>query len=238
MNASLIETPQGATISSADVLKRIEECAAILKALNIRFAPLAWAVEKSPDDPAAVEALRDLNERIASQEQRARSLGVALIEATRIEQLQKAISAERYFETASSAVSAHIGLMKRASDKIEVALSAYDAGWTELHTHHRKARAVVLPGVSEADVWQGWPSELVLSRMVAGELARLGSRPNGVGEPSAQSLPGAPALNVLDRGKPSELPSLAKQIADTADGVKAAIKRHAAKLAEAVSEIG
>jgi hypothetical protein len=122
---------QSAKTTPAMVKDKLAVANETLRQLHLKYAPASFRAEET-DDPADLQELATLNTAITSAESRIRSLGVALVEAQRVEQLQQHIAAENTFQARSHAMSQFGAAMKAAAVDLEVAIHSAADAWRKL----------------------------------------------------------------------------------------------------------
>jgi hypothetical protein len=176
---------QGATIKPADVSKRLADTETSLRALQLRYGPIAFAADGG--DSEAVKALADLNTDIRSTEDRIRALNATLAEANRLQALAAEVARENLFNSQRKAVEAHLSIRRQAANDFGEALSAAAKAWRKLVTATDKANAAWPAGMPERP---GLLTVRELANLASQEAWRV-SADGASAEPGMFALPGS-----------------------------------------------
>lgn len=164
---------QGASITPADVAKRLAAAEDDLDALRLRYAPLAFAAEEG--DTAATEQLAVLNKDIRDTEDRIRSLTAAKAEADRIAEIKAQVARENLYNSQRKAVEAHMSAEQRHLAAFVEHQAKALGEWFKALDCAERVRASWPIGADWPD--GSWPDVQQLQSMTAIELFRLAGQP-------------------------------------------------------------
>ena len=178
---------QGTKVKPADVEARISEAEAVLKALNLRFYPAAFAVEENPNDENTA-ALAALTTSIAATEARIRSLQVAHTESIRVQALVDKAAAANVWAAQQRACSQHAAAAKSAAVAVINALGVLAESYERMISALDSMRSAVPVGCHLDD--NSIPSIPYIEGLLAFEIHKLATLAPGNQTVVAGSLPG------------------------------------------------
>ena len=178
---------QGSKVKPLDVQNRIDTATAILHALQLRFAPIAFAAEEDGNE-ANVAALAQITSDIRNSEDRIRSLGVALVEAQRVQALAERIAQSNVWDVQVHAMAQHASAARSASVAVVNAVGVLAECYERLIGSCEKLRQAVPAGTRLDD--NAIPSIPYIETLLAFEIHRLATLNAGNQTPVNGSLPG------------------------------------------------